>query len=87
MRSAIATVVARWPLSAALPPPPKLPDAPQVPLQQKMAWILQLEDQRLLRFDLPAPPPPPPPVEGEEAGAGRDAAAALVVARSRGARP
>ena len=49
------------------PPPPKLPDAPQVPLQQKMAWILRLEDQRLLRFDLPAPPPPPPPpVKGKK---------------------
>jgi cyclophilin family peptidyl-prolyl cis-trans isomerase/HEAT repeat protein len=42
------------------PPPPKLPDAPQVPYPQKMAWIYQLEDQRLLRFELPAPPPPPP---------------------------
>jgi cyclophilin family peptidyl-prolyl cis-trans isomerase/HEAT repeat protein len=48
------------------PPPPKLPDAPQVPYQQKMAWIHQLEDQRLLRFDLPAPPPPPPPVKGKK---------------------
>jgi cyclophilin family peptidyl-prolyl cis-trans isomerase/HEAT repeat protein len=43
------------------PPPPKLPDVPQVPLQQKMAWILRLEDQRLLRFELPAPAPPPSP--------------------------
>jgi len=42
------------------PPPPKVPDAPQVPYPQKMAWIHQLEDQRLLRFDLPAPAPPPP---------------------------
>ena len=47
------------------PPPPKLPDAPQVPFPQKMAWIHQLEDQRLLRIDLPAPPPPPPPVKGK----------------------
>jgi cyclophilin family peptidyl-prolyl cis-trans isomerase/HEAT repeat protein len=31
-----------------------------------MAWILQLEDQRLLRIDLPAPPPPPPPVKGKK---------------------
>ena len=54
-------------LSACVPtPPPKLPEAPQVPQQQKMAWILQLEDQRLLRFELPAPPPPPPPVKGKK---------------------
>ena len=53
--------------SACVPtPPPKLPEAPQVPKQQKMAWILQLEDQRLLRIDLPAPPPPPPPVKGKK---------------------
>jgi HEAT repeat protein/cyclophilin family peptidyl-prolyl cis-trans isomerase len=32
-----------------------------------MAWILRLEDQRLLRFELPAPPPPPPtPVKGKK---------------------
>jgi HEAT repeat protein/cyclophilin family peptidyl-prolyl cis-trans isomerase len=47
-------------------PSPKLPEAPQVPERQKMAWILQLEDQRLLRFELPAPPPPPPPVKGRK---------------------
>ena len=38
------------------PPPPKGP--PPIPFEQKMAWILQLEDQRILRND----PPPPPPV-------------------------
>ena len=48
------------------PPPPKLPDAPQVPYPQKMAWIHQLEDQRRVRVDLPAPPPPPPPVKGKK---------------------
>jgi len=47
--------------------------APVVPFEQKMAWILQLEDQRILRIDVPPPaslpvtkvtrrkaPPPPP---------------------------
>jgi cyclophilin family peptidyl-prolyl cis-trans isomerase/HEAT repeat protein len=54
-------------LSACVPtPPPKLPEAPQVPQQQKLAWILQLEDQRVLRVELPAPPPPPPPVKGKK---------------------
>jgi cyclophilin family peptidyl-prolyl cis-trans isomerase/HEAT repeat protein len=48
-------------------PPPKPPDPIAVPVRQKMAWILQLEDQRILRLDLPAPPPPPPPVKGRRA--------------------
>ena len=38
--------------------PPAAPPAPVVPLEKKMAWVLQLEDQRLLRL-----PPPPVPVE------------------------
>ena len=38
-------------------PPPKGP--PPIPFEQKMAWILQLEDQRILRTE---PPPPPPAV-------------------------
>jgi HEAT repeat protein/cyclophilin family peptidyl-prolyl cis-trans isomerase len=47
-------------------PPPKLPDALVVPERQKMAWILQLEDQRLLKIELPAPPPPPPTPKGKK---------------------
>ncbi len=47
-------------------PPPKLPAPVTVPESQKMAWILQLEDQRLLHLDLPAPEPPPPPVKGRK---------------------
>ena len=47
-------------------PPPKPPEVTQVPEAQKMAWILQLEDQRILRLDLPEPPPPPPPVKGRK---------------------
>jgi HEAT repeat protein len=43
---------------ATTPPPPK---APVVSFEQKMAWILQLEDQRILR--LPPPPPPEPTPE------------------------
>jgi cyclophilin family peptidyl-prolyl cis-trans isomerase/HEAT repeat protein len=65
LRSAVAVTVLL--ASACVPStPPKLPEAPQVAKQQKMAWILQLEDQRLLRMDLPAPPPPPPPVKGKK---------------------
>ena len=44
----------------AAPPPVK---APTVPFEQKMAWIFQLEDQRILRIDAP-PPVVPPPVTG-----------------------
>src|SRR5262245_55797761 len=48
-------------------PPPKLPTPVAVPENQKMAWILQLEDQRLLHLEVPAPePPPPPPVKGRK---------------------
>ena len=70
MHTAIHTAIAAASLvvlsACVSTPPPKLPEAPQVPEQQKMAWILQLEDQRLLRLDLPAPPPPPPPVKGKK---------------------
>ena len=89
MRTAIVAplVVSLGVMTACVPPPPpKLPDAPQVPLQQRMAWILRLEDQRLLRFDLPAPAAASAARQREEAGSGRDAAAPVVVARSCGAR-
>jgi cyclophilin family peptidyl-prolyl cis-trans isomerase/HEAT repeat protein len=46
--------------------PPKLPAAPAVPERQKLAWILQLEDQRLLRLEPPPAPPPPPVVKGRK---------------------
>jgi cyclophilin family peptidyl-prolyl cis-trans isomerase len=45
-------------------PPPKGP--PPIPFEQKMAWILQLEDQRILRTE-PPPPPPVVPVKGRRA--------------------
>jgi cyclophilin family peptidyl-prolyl cis-trans isomerase/HEAT repeat protein len=38
--------------------PPKPPAAPTITAEQKMSWMLRLEDQRILR----APVPPPPPV-------------------------
>jgi cyclophilin family peptidyl-prolyl cis-trans isomerase/HEAT repeat protein len=46
---------------ASAPPPP--PAAPLVKLEQKMAWILELEDRRILKIDVP-PPPAPPVVAG-----------------------
>jgi cyclophilin family peptidyl-prolyl cis-trans isomerase/HEAT repeat protein len=43
--------------------PPKPPAAPAITAEQKLSWMLRLEDQRILRA--PAPPPPavvaPPP--------------------------
>ncbi len=44
---------------ASVPPVPPAPVAPT--FHQKMAWLLRLEDQRVLR-DPPAPPPAPPPL-------------------------
>ena len=66
---------------------PVRPQAPAVPFEQKMAWMLQLEDQRILAE--PEPPPAPQP-EGRR---GRPPAAAaapradlLVLARDPEAR-
>jgi cyclophilin family peptidyl-prolyl cis-trans isomerase/HEAT repeat protein len=57
--------------------PPKAPPAPTISADQKMSWILRLENQRILRAPAPPPvvttpppnakkqkstPPPPPPV-------------------------
>jgi HEAT repeat protein len=46
--------------------PPKLPAPTVIPERQKVSWILQLEDQRLLRIEPPPAPPPPPPVKGRK---------------------
>jgi cyclophilin family peptidyl-prolyl cis-trans isomerase/HEAT repeat protein len=47
--------------------PPPAPVAPVVKLEQKMAWIFQLEDRRILKIELP-PPPAPPPVIADRRG-------------------
>jgi hypothetical protein len=39
--------------------PPVAPKAPTISSDRKMSWILQLEDQRILR--VPAPPTPAEP--------------------------
>jgi cyclophilin family peptidyl-prolyl cis-trans isomerase/HEAT repeat protein len=54
---------------ASAPPAPAAPKTPSGPsFEQKMAWILRLEDQRVLHDPpLPPPPPPPPPVKGQKA--------------------
>src|SRR5215218_7439317 len=52
--------------ACATAPPPRRPAAPTVPVEQKVAWILQLEDQRILKLPEPAPPPPVVPVKGSK---------------------
>ena len=49
----------------AAPPPPK-PAGP--PFEQKMSWILRLEDQRILRDPPPPEPPPAPPPPAAQRG-------------------
>jgi cyclophilin family peptidyl-prolyl cis-trans isomerase/HEAT repeat protein len=59
-RSGFIGIVLGGTLAAACAsaPPAAPPPGATVPLQKKMAWMLQLEDQRVLRL-----PPPPAPVE------------------------
>ena len=46
--------------------PPVAPPAPAVPFEQKMAWIFQLEEQRLLKLPEPPPPAPAPVVKSRK---------------------
>ena len=61
----LATLAALCAACASAPPAP--PAAPVISAEQKMSWILRLEDQRILRA--PAPPPAaiaPPPVQTKQ---------------------
>jgi cyclophilin family peptidyl-prolyl cis-trans isomerase len=40
--------------------------APVIPAEQKMTWILRLEDRRILREEPPPAPAPPPPPRGRK---------------------
>lgn len=55
--------------SAACASAPAVAPAPVITPEQKTAWILQLEDQRILRVEPPPPPaaPVPPPRRGRAA--------------------
>ena len=57
-----AALVAPFGCASAPPAPPK-PLA--VAHEQKMAWMLQLEDQRILKLPEPPPPPVVAPVKGQ----------------------
>jgi HEAT repeat protein/cyclophilin family peptidyl-prolyl cis-trans isomerase len=46
---------------------PAVPVAPTVTFEQKMAWMLRLEDQRILREPPPPPAPPVVPARGTRA--------------------
>jgi len=51
---------------ASAPPAPAAP--PGIPFDKKMAWMLELEDRRVLRLEPPAPPPAvAAPVKGRRA--------------------
>jgi cyclophilin family peptidyl-prolyl cis-trans isomerase/HEAT repeat protein len=57
MMAAATASAALAAFGCATAPPPA---PPVITLEQKMAWILQLEDQRILRLDPPPIPEPPP---------------------------
>jgi cyclophilin family peptidyl-prolyl cis-trans isomerase/HEAT repeat protein len=57
-----ATLVAPFGCATAPPAPPK---PLSVAHEKKMAWMLQLEDQRLLKLPEPPPPPVVAPVKGQ----------------------
>jgi cyclophilin family peptidyl-prolyl cis-trans isomerase/HEAT repeat protein len=54
---------------ASAPPAPVLAKPAGPSFEQKMAWILRLEDQRVLHDPVPVVAPPPPAVKGQKAPA------------------
>jgi cyclophilin family peptidyl-prolyl cis-trans isomerase/HEAT repeat protein len=72
IRSTIVLVLALCAACMSAPAPVVLAPKPVGPAyEQKMAWILRLEDQRILRDpdEPPPPPPPPPPTRGKKKSA------------------
>src|SRR5262249_41387241 len=62
IRPTISLLLALGAFACASAPPPAPVVKPIAPtFEQKMTWILRLEDQRALRDPAPPPPPPPPP--------------------------
>ncbi len=60
-RGMLAAVLLFFAGCASAPPAPV---APVVSFEEKMGWILRLEDRRVLRDEPPPPAPVPPPVRG-----------------------
>ena len=52
--------------ASAPPAPATHPAPPSASFDQKMSWILRLEDQRMLRDPAPPPVPPPPVARGQK---------------------
>jgi HEAT repeat protein/cyclophilin family peptidyl-prolyl cis-trans isomerase len=73
IRASIVVVLAFGAAACASAPPAPPPKPVGPSFEQKMGWILRLEDQRVLRDPAPAvePPPPPPPVALRGAGRGQ----------------
>jgi HEAT repeat protein/cyclophilin family peptidyl-prolyl cis-trans isomerase len=65
-RTTIALVLALG-ASACASAPPAPPKPAEPSFEQKMSWILRLEDSRILRDPAIDPPPPPPVVRGKVA--------------------
>ena len=61
---AMAGCAAALSMYACASAPPKPPAPIEIPREKKMAWMLQLEDQRLVKLPEPPAPPPAPPVKG-----------------------
>jgi cyclophilin family peptidyl-prolyl cis-trans isomerase len=59
-RCALLLVAVMAAACASAPPAPAVKALSGPSFEQKMAWILRLEDQRMLRDSAPAPAPPPP---------------------------
>nr|AXL06709.1 phytoene/squalene synthase family protein [uncultured bacterium] len=70
MHRSFFTLLAAVALSASCAtPPPVVPEKPpELTFDQKMGWILRLEEDRIL--ELPAPPAPPPVVVPPPSGRG-----------------
>jgi cyclophilin family peptidyl-prolyl cis-trans isomerase/HEAT repeat protein len=63
-RTSLFLIAVAWSATCATPPPPR---PPTIPVEEKLAWIVSLEDRRILREDPPAPVTPPPPPKGAKA--------------------
>src|SRR5262245_25217795 len=72
MRSAAIVIALALTVSSCASAPPAPPPAPPGPTsEQKMAWVLRLEDQRVLRDPAPPVPPAAPPEAGRARAAQR----------------
>src|SRR5262249_13885258 len=60
-RSSVLVSVAAVCVGCGSAPPPKPAPAPTIPINQKLGWILRLEDKRILRDPAPPAPVAPPP--------------------------